>query len=93
MSLSNLRRWLILCRVPHEEKEKLREVLQALLEDGSVELTSRGKYIKAAQEHLTGVFTAHSARFWFCERGREKTRISLSPLLMSMAPSTRTSSG
>ena len=65
MSLSNLRRWLILWQVPHEEKEKLREVLQALLEDGSVELTSRGKYVKAAQEHLTGVFTAHPRGFGF----------------------------
>ena len=54
-----------LMQVPHEEKEKLREVLQALLEDGSVELTSRGKYIKAAQEHLTGVFTAHPRGFGF----------------------------
>ena len=54
-----------LMQVPHEEKEKLREVLQALLEDGSVELTSRGKYVKAAQEHLTGVFTAHPRGFGF----------------------------
>lgn len=54
-----------LMNVPHKEKEKLKEVLDALLADGSVELTARGKYVKAENENLTGVFTAHPRGFGF----------------------------
>ncbi len=54
-----------LMNVPHKEKEKLREVLDALVADGSVELTVRGKYMKADKESLTGVFTSHPRGFGF----------------------------
>ena len=54
-----------LMNVPHKEKDKLREVLDALVAEGSVELTARGKYVKADQESLVGVFTAHPRGFGF----------------------------
>lgn len=54
-----------LMNVPHNEKDKLREVLDALVAEGSVELTARGKYVKADQESLVGVFTAHPRGFGF----------------------------
>ena len=53
-----------LMNVPHKEKEKLKEVLDALLADGSVELTARGKYVKAENENLTGVFTGNWEKAW-----------------------------
>lgn len=54
-----------LMNVPHKEKEKLREVLDALVEEGSVDLTARGKYVKADKDSLIGVFTAHPRGFGF----------------------------
>ena len=56
-----------LMNVPHKEKEKLKEVLDALLADGSVELTARGKYVKAENENLTGVHRP-SEGIRLCER-------------------------
>ncbi|MDO5145773.1 MAG: ribonuclease R [Eubacteriales bacterium] len=51
--------------VPHKDKEKLREVLESLVTEGSVELTARGKYIRPENKNLTGVFSAHPRGFGF----------------------------
>ncbi len=51
--------------VPHKEKNELKEVLDALLEDGSVEITSKGKYIKPENQNLTGTFVGHQKGFGF----------------------------
>ena len=45
--------------VPQKDREKLKEVLDALLAEGSVELTVKGKYIKPERQNLIGIFTAH----------------------------------
>lgn len=54
-----------LMNVPHKDREKLKEVMDALVADGSVELTARGKYIRPQNENLTGIFTAHPKGFGF----------------------------
>ncbi len=54
-----------LMHVPNKEKGKLKEVLNALLEEGSIELTTKGKYIRAENRNLVGVFTAHPKGFGF----------------------------
>ena len=51
--------------VPQKDREKLKEVLDALLADGSVELTAKGKYIKPERQNLIGTFTAHTKGFGF----------------------------
>ncbi len=51
--------------VPNKDKGELKEVLDALLEDGSVELTSKGKYIKPENQNVTGTFVGHSKGFGF----------------------------
>ena len=51
--------------VPQKDREKLKEVLDALLAEGSVELTAKGKYIKPERQNLIGIFTAHPRGFGF----------------------------
>lgn len=51
--------------VPQEDKKELKEVLEALLEDGSVEVTSKGKYIKPENQNVTGTFTGNMKGFGF----------------------------
>lgn len=51
--------------VPQKDREKLKEVLDALLAEGSVELTAKGKYIKPERQNLIGTFTAHPKGFGF----------------------------
>ena len=51
--------------VPHKDRGALKEVMDALVADGSVELTARGKYIKPENHNITGVFTANARGFGF----------------------------
>lgn len=51
--------------VPQKEKKDLKEILEALLADGSVEITAKGKYIKPENQNLTGTFTGHPKGFGF----------------------------
>ncbi len=43
------------------QREELDAVLDALLEEGKVELTQKGKYVKASGRFLTGVYTGKTA--------------------------------
>ena len=51
--------------VPHKDRGALKEVMDALVADGSVELTAKGKYIKPENHNVTGVFTANARGFGF----------------------------
>ena len=51
--------------VPKDQRDDLREVLDALVAEGKVELSARGKYSKGKNQFLTGVFTAHARGFGF----------------------------
>lgn len=51
--------------VPHRDKEAFKDVLDALVEEGSVELTSRGKYIRPENRNLTGIFSSNPRGFGF----------------------------
>lgn len=62
----------ILLGVPRENREELREVLDALVLEGKIELTAKGKYRKASAKFLEGTFIAHPRGFGFVEvDGRE----------------------
>ena len=55
----------MLLNIPKEQRPQLREVLDALVREGKIELSPRGKYRKGETKFLTGVFTAHARGFGF----------------------------
>ncbi len=55
----------ILLQVPKEQRQELQEVLDALLQEGKIEVSQKGKYQKSRGVFLTGVFTAHPKGFGF----------------------------
>ena len=55
----------ILLQVPKRDRAELTRVMDALVEDGKVELTKKGKYIKSEKKYETGVFTSHPKGFGF----------------------------
>ncbi len=62
----------MLLQIPKEQREMLREVLDALVLDNKIELTPKGKYRKATAQFLRGTFVAHPKGFGFIQsEGRE----------------------
>lgn len=55
----------ILLQVPRERRSELTEVLEALVNEGKIQVSKRGRYRKAEQSKVTGVFTAHARGFGF----------------------------
>lgn len=55
----------ILMQVPKRDRAELTRVMDALVEDGKVELTKKGKYIKSEKKYEIGVFTSHPKGFGF----------------------------
>ena len=55
----------ILMQVPKKDRAELVRVMDALVMDGKVELTKKGKYIKSEKKYETGVFTSHPKGFGF----------------------------
>ena len=51
--------------VPKYQRGELQEVLDALLADGKIEVSAKGKYMKSEGKFLVGVFTAHPRGFGF----------------------------
>lgn len=57
----------ILMQVPRERRGELEEVLDALLSEGKIEVSKRGKYQIARDTYLTGTFVGNSKGFGFVE--------------------------
>lgn len=57
----------IILQVSREERPELEEVLEALLEEGKIELSKRGKYKLAEETTVTGTFISHPKGFGFVE--------------------------
>lgn len=55
----------IVLNVPKSQRTQLLEVLDALVADGKIMVTAKGKYLKAEENYLTGIFTAHPRGFGF----------------------------
>lgn len=55
----------IMLSVSKEQRSELEEILNALLAEGKIELSKRGKYTKAEGTFLTGTFTGHVKGFGF----------------------------
>lgn len=58
----------VVLQIPKEQREELREVLGALVADGKISLSKRGKYAKGEAKRLTGTFQAHARGFGFVMR-------------------------
>ena len=61
--------------VPKTMRQELQEVLDALSEEGKIEVTSKGKYVKSEGKYLTGIFTAHPRGFGFVSAEGEEEDI------------------
>lgn len=57
----------ILLQIPKENRQQLKDVLDSLIVDGKIEVTSKGKYRKATAKMLKGTFIAHPRGFGFVE--------------------------
>lgn len=55
----------VFLQVPKEEREELRNILQALEEEGKICLTKRGKYCKGQAGRITGIYRANQKGFGF----------------------------
>ncbi len=55
----------VVLQVPREKREELAEVLSELTAEGKLQLSKRGRYTKAEERILTGVFTSHARGFGF----------------------------
>ncbi len=54
-------------QVAREDREAFRKVLDALLREGKVQVTAKGKYIKPDERFLTGTFIGNARGFGFVE--------------------------
>lgn len=52
-------------QVAKNQRSELHEVLDALMQEGKIELTQKGKYVKASGRFLTGIYTGNSRGFGF----------------------------
>lgn len=60
-------------QVSKSDREEFRKVLDALLSEGKIELTAKGKYVKSDSRFLTGTFIGNARGFGFVEiEGREE---------------------
>ncbi len=55
----------ILLSVPKEQRPELEEVLNALIAEGKIEVSKKGRYLKSSGNFVTGTFTAHVKGFGF----------------------------
>ncbi|MGL6198792.1 MAG: ribonuclease R [Lachnospiraceae bacterium] len=61
----NLRELAVMLQVSKEDKSELRLVLKELEEEGRLDVTRKGKYIKGQSNRLTGIYKPHERGFGF----------------------------
>jgi len=60
-------------QVAREDRDELKKVLDALLREGKIQVTAKGKYIRPDERLLTGTFIGNAKGFGFVEiEGREE---------------------
>lgn len=55
----------VLLQVPKEQKNELKEIMDALVEEGKVCISKKGKYCKGEAKRLNGIYHAHPRGFGF----------------------------
>ncbi len=61
----------MLLQIPREQREELKEVLDALEAEGKIHVSKRGKYAKGQEKRLTGTFQANAKGFGFISQEGE----------------------
>ena len=62
----------MLLQIPRDQREELKEVLDALEAEGRISVSKRGKYTKGQARRLTGTFQANARGFGFISREGEE---------------------
>mgnify|MGYP003314745708 CR=1 FL=1 len=63
----------VFLQVPKTEKEEFKKILEELLAEGKLSLTSKGKYMKSNGKALVGTFISNAKGFGFVEvEGQEE---------------------
>ncbi len=68
----------ILLQIPKEQRDELKEVLNALEEEGKIYVSKKGKYVKGQAQRLTGTFQANVRGFGFILREGEEEDVFIS---------------
>lgn len=68
----------IILQIPREQRDGLKEVLDALVEEGKISLSKRGKYSKGESKRLKGTFQANVRGFGFVTAEGEEEDIFIS---------------
>ena len=55
----------MILQVPKEQREEFRNMLDALVSEGKIVVSAKGKYTKNEDKTLIGVYTAHPRGFGF----------------------------
>ncbi|MBM6852709.1 ribonuclease R [Mediterraneibacter glycyrrhizinilyticus] len=55
----------VVLQIPREQRHELKEILDALVEEGKISLSKRGKYSRGQAERLKGIFQANPRGFGF----------------------------
>ena len=75
----------ILLDIPKEQRRELKSVLDALLKEGQISLSAKGKLGRPETFALTGILPATSKGIWLCV-GRGRERMSSFPVTGRAAP-------
>ena len=62
----------MLLQIPREQRNELKEVLEALEADGKIYVSKKGKYVKGQPQYLKGIFQANLRGFGFVLREDEE---------------------
>ena len=62
----------MLLQIPREQRNELKEVLEALEADGKIYVSKKGKYVKGQPQYLKGMFQANLRGFGFVLREDEE---------------------
>lgn len=73
-----LKEMAILLSVPKNQRTELEDVLNALILEGKIELSKKGKYFKSEGHFVTGTFTGHPRGFGFVSVEGEEEDIFIS---------------
>jgi ribonuclease R len=68
----------IILQVPKEDRHELKMILDELLAEGKIEVSSKGKFTKSIGKYITGTYVGHPRGFGFVELDEEEDDIFIS---------------
>ena len=70
--------------VSGDERDELKEILDSLIEDGLLDMTARGKYIRPENRNVTGFFSGSGRGFGFVRVDQSEEERSLGEEAIAM---------